>query len=56
MVWWLWEARGWDPGGWLDPFRPESVGTVLLQAGVALVALIGVNRWLGRRRAGEAGR
>ncbi len=50
MVWWLWEARGWDPGGWLDPFRPESVGTVLLQFGVALVALVGVNRWLGRRR------
>ena len=52
MVWWLWEARGWDPGGWLDPLRPESVGTVLLQFAVALAALIGVNRWLGRRRAG----
>ena len=53
MVWWLWEARGWDPQGWLDPFRPESVGTVLLQFGVALAALICVNLWLGRRRAGK---
>jgi NSS family neurotransmitter:Na+ symporter len=54
VVWWLWEARGWDPGGWLDPFRPESVGTVLLQFGVALAALYSVNRWLGRRRLGKA--
>ena len=53
IVWWLWEARGWDPGGWLDPFRPESVGTVLLQAGVAIVALYAVNRWLGRGRPAE---
>jgi len=54
VVWWLWEARGWDPAGWLDPFKPESVGTVLLQIGVALVALFCANRWLGRRREGEA--
>jgi NSS family neurotransmitter:Na+ symporter len=56
MVWWLWEARGWDRGGWLDPFRPESVGTVLLQFAVALAALIAVNYWLRRRRGGEAAR
>jgi NSS family neurotransmitter:Na+ symporter len=55
MLWWLWEARGWDPGGWLDPLRPESVGTVLLQFGIALAALIWANRWLGRRRPGGAG-
>ena len=55
MVWWLWEARGWDPTGWLDPFRPESVGTVLLQFGVALAALICANVWLGRRRARRGG-
>ena len=54
MVWWLWEARGWDPEGWLDPFRPESVGTVLLHFGVALAALVSVNLWLNRRRAGKA--
>ncbi len=50
MAWWMWEARGWDPSGWLDPFSPESVGTVLLQWGVALVALIVVGRWLAARR------
>lgn len=53
MVWWLWQARGWDPDGWLNPFRPESVGTVLLQVGVAIVLLLLLNRWLARRLAGQ---
>jgi NSS family neurotransmitter:Na+ symporter len=51
MVWWLWEARDWDPEGWLHPFRTETVGTVLLQWSIALVVLISLNRWL--RRSGS---
>ena len=54
MVWWLWQARGWDPEGWLDPFQPETVGTVLAQWAVILVALLAANRWLARRTAGAA--
>jgi NSS family neurotransmitter:Na+ symporter len=50
MVWWLWEARGWDPEGWLHPFRSETVGTVLLQWLVALTLLFLLNRWTVRRR------
>lgn len=50
MVWWLWEARGWNPQSWLNPFLPESVGTVLVQWAIALVALVLLNRWLARRR------
>ncbi len=53
LVWWLWQARGWDPDGWLHPFRPETVGTVVLQFGVALAALLLANRWLARRAAGR---
>ena len=49
MVWWLKTARGWDPAGWLDPFQPETVGTVLLQWTVALVFLLLINRWLAKR-------
>jgi len=49
MIWWLWEARGWNPESWLNPFLPESVGTVLLQWAIALVALLALQRWLGRR-------
>jgi NSS family neurotransmitter:Na+ symporter len=49
MIWWLWEARGWDPEHWLDPFRSTSVGTVLAQWALVLVALLVLNRWLGRR-------
>ena len=48
MVWWLYEARGWDVEGWLDPFQPATVGTVLLQWTVALVLLLLANRWLAR--------
>jgi NSS family neurotransmitter:Na+ symporter len=52
MVWWLWESRGWDPEGWLHPFRPETTGTVLLQFAVALAALVLYNRWRQRRQEG----
>jgi hypothetical protein len=53
MGWWLWQARGWDPEGWLDPFRAESAGTVLLQIVTAVVLLLLFNRWLARRMAGQ---
>lgn len=49
VLWWLWQARGWDPDGWLDPLAAESVGTVLAQWAVVLVVVIGANRWLVRR-------
>ncbi len=49
MVWWLYEARGWDVEGWLDPLRSSSVGTVLLQWAVALIVLLILNRWLADR-------
>jgi NSS family neurotransmitter:Na+ symporter len=49
LGWWLYQARGWDPAGWLDPLRVESVGTILLQWGVVLAALILANRWLAGR-------
>lgn len=47
IVWWLYQARGWDPKGWLDPFGIENVGTILLQWGVVFVLLLVGNRWLG---------
>ena len=49
LVWWLWQARGWDPTGWLNPLAASSVGTVLAQWAVVLVALILLNRWMVRR-------
>ncbi len=52
LVWWLWQSRGWDPEGWLEPFSKETVGTILLQWGVVFVLLLVANRWLGRRSGG----
>jgi len=49
LGWWLYQARGWDPKGWLNPFGVENVGTILAQWGAVLVGLLLVNRWLTRR-------
>ena len=49
LGWWLYQARGWDPKGWLNPFAVENVGTILLQWGAVLVGLLLANRWLARR-------
>lgn len=51
--WWLWAATQWDPGGWWDPFRPESVGTCLFQWGIVMLGLVAANRWLVRRTLGR---
>jgi NSS family neurotransmitter:Na+ symporter len=50
LLWWLWEARGWDPEAWLDPFGTATVGTVLVQFFVALVGLLLLDRWLAAKR------
>lgn len=49
MIWWLYEARSWDVEGWLDPMGTFSVGTVLLQWTVAIIALLLLNRFLAGR-------
>jgi NSS family neurotransmitter:Na+ symporter len=49
LGWWLYQARGWDPKGWLNPFGVENVGTIVLQWGVVLVGLWLANRWLASR-------
>jgi NSS family neurotransmitter:Na+ symporter len=46
LIWWLYQARQWNPEGWLDPFGEDNVGTVLAQFVVVFVMLIAANRWL----------
>lgn len=55
MVWWLYQAREWDPD-WLNPLKESNVGTVLLQWAAALGLLILFNRVIARRtqRAADA--
>jgi len=55
LGWWLWQAHEWDPASWLAPLGKETVGTILLQWGVAFVVLLAANRWLARRSAPAAG-
>jgi NSS family neurotransmitter:Na+ symporter len=50
MIWWLWGAgAGKEASEWLDPFNSGSVGTVLAQWAVALVALLALNKWMSRK-------
>lgn len=51
VLWWIWQVRA---PGWLNPFGIENFGTILLQWGVVLVALIAANRWLLPSRAEAA--
>ncbi len=53
MVWWLVQARSWDPKGYLDPLGESSVGTVLAQWALGLLLLILANGWLFRRVSSE---
>jgi NSS family neurotransmitter:Na+ symporter len=45
MGWWLWQVRG--PGS-LDPFGIENIGTILLQWGIVIVALLVFNNQLAK--------
>ncbi len=47
--WWFSQSISWDPEGWWKPFGTFTVGTCLLQWGVALALFLGLNRWLVRR-------
>ncbi|MCB1058221.1 MAG: sodium-dependent transporter [Acidobacteria bacterium] len=48
MIWWLYQAHGWDPQGWLDPFGSETAGTVLAQWALGLLGLVVLNQRLAR--------
>ena len=50
MVWWLRNLED----GWWDPFATFSVGTVLVQWAVALIAFLALNKWLVRHSGVEA--
>ncbi len=56
LVWWLYQARGWNPQGWLDPFGEDNVGTVLIQFAIVLVVLLAANRWLATHTLGTPDR
>ena len=54
MVWWIYQATDFsDLRATLTPFSSFNVGTLLVQWGIALGAFLLLNRWLGRKTAGE---
>ena len=48
MVWWLYQARGWDPN-WLAPLREANVGTVLFQWAIAFAIVLMMNKLIVKR-------
>jgi NSS family neurotransmitter:Na+ symporter len=45
FAWWIYQAVAViDPSGWWNPLRTLSLGTCLLQWGLALVLLVAFNR------------
>jgi NSS family neurotransmitter:Na+ symporter len=56
LAWWVYQVRGEDLAGWLDPLREANVGTLFFQWAVVLACLLLANRWLARHTHGvEAG-
>jgi len=53
LGWWFYQASEWNPDGWLDPFGKFSVGTCLLQWGIAIILLVVINGWLAARTGGS---
>ncbi|MBI4537942.1 MAG: sodium-dependent transporter [Gemmatimonadetes bacterium] len=53
IAWWLWQVRGHGLSEMLNPFRAFSVGTVLVQWAIVLVALMLLNRWMVTRLRAE---
>ncbi len=53
--WWFYQSIGWNPENWWNPLNRFSLGTCLLQWGVALLVLVLLNRKLAGRAAGWAG-
>ena len=53
IVWWGWQATtpGFlgEGGRWYDPLNPYSLMTCLVQWGIALAALVALNRWMARQ-------
>jgi NSS family neurotransmitter:Na+ symporter len=54
LGWWVYQVRGEDLAGWLNPLREANVGTLFFQWGVVLVVLLLANRWLARHTHGIA--
>ena len=53
--WWFYQSIGWNPENWWNPLNRFSLGTCLLQWGVALLVLVLLNRKLAGWAAGWAG-
>jgi NSS family neurotransmitter:Na+ symporter len=54
-VWWLWQAvQAEDLAATLTPFSSFNLGTVMVQWGVVLVALLALNRLFAARMSGAA--
>jgi NSS family neurotransmitter:Na+ symporter len=44
IFWWFFQSIGWNPLGWYNPFRTDSLGTCIFQWILVIIILLGLNR------------
>lgn len=49
LIWWLYQAVGWNPEGWYNPFQVDSLGTCIFQWMSVIFILIVLNGIIYRR-------
>ncbi len=49
VVWWFHQSISWDRDNWYDPLQKFTVGTCVLQWGLALLVFVALNKLLTRR-------
>jgi len=47
--WWVWQAVGWNPKDWWNPFKVTSPGTMIFQWAILLGLVLLANKWLARK-------
>lgn len=47
--WWVWQSYTWYPQDWFNPLRDSSVGTLVLQVGILIIACKLLNDWFAKK-------
>lgn len=51
--WWLYQSITWHPTDWWNPLLPDSLGTVVVQLGIAVIVFILINNKLANKIVGK---
>jgi NSS family neurotransmitter:Na+ symporter len=49
LSWWFYQAVRWNPKGWWDIRKPESLGTCLFQWALVIIVFLIANNWIAKK-------